>query len=269
MQQIKTTDIILKMNILDVIILSIVEGFTEFLPISSTGHLILTSEILNIVQTDFVKSFEIIIQMGAIFAVVFLYFKKVVLNFKLMSKLLLAFLPSAITGLTFYKIIKDFLIGNSLITLLALFLGGIVLIILEKVYKEKEHHLSNIDQITKKQAFFIGVCQSISIIPGVSRAAATIIGGMFLGLKRQTAVEFSFLLAIPTMIAATSLDLFKNQFSFTSSEYSLLALGLIISFFTAILAVKFFLKFVQTHSFIPFGVYRIILALLFWIFVII
>lgn len=255
------------MDFLQTIILSIVEGLTEFLPISSTGHLILAAEVLNIPQTDFVKSFEIIIQLGAILAVVFLYWKKVITNTRLWPKLAVAFLPTGIIGLLFYKLIKGFLLGNQSIVLLALFIGGALLIILEKVYKEQKHHISNIDQISSKQAFLIGLCQSVSIIPGVSRAAATIIGGMFLGLKRTTAVEFSFLLAIPTMAAATGLDLIESNFSFTTNEYILLAVGLLGSFITALFAVKFLLKFVQTHTFIPFGIYRILLALLFWIFV--
>ncbi len=264
------------MDFIQAIILSVVEGLTEFLPISSTGHLILASNILKIPQTEFIKSFEIIIQLGAILAVVFLYWKKVITNTRLWPKLAVAFLPTGVIGLLFYKLIKGFLLGNQSIVLLALFIGGILLIILEKVYKqslrsndlkEQEHHISNVDQISGKQAFLIGLCQSVSIIPGVSRAAATIIGGMFLGLKRTTAVEFSFLLAIPTMAAATGLDLIESNFSFTTNEYTLLAVGLAGSFITALFAVKFLLKFVQTHTFIPFGIYRIILSLLFWIFV--
>lgn len=256
------------MDFLQAIILSIVEGLTEFLPISSTGHLILASNILKIPQTEFIKSFEIIIQLGAILAVVFLYSKRVVTNTKLWPKLAVAFLPTGIIGVLFYKLIKGFLLGNQSIVLLALFIGGILLIILEKAYKEQTTHISNVDQISSKQAFLIGLCQSVSIVPGVSRAAATIVGGMFLGLKRTTAVEFSFLLAIPTMAAATGLDLIESNFSFTTNEYILFAIGLAGSFITAIFAVKFLLKFVQTHTFIPFGIYRILLALLFWIFII-
>lgn len=253
----------MSMDYTQALILSIVEGFSEFLPISSTGHLILTSHLLQIPQTNFVKSFEIIIQLGAILAVVFLYWRKVFLTVKLWPKLIIAFIPSGIVGLTLYKLIKDLLIGNSLVTLAALLFGGILLIILEMLYKEKEHHISNMDQITNKQALLIGICQSVSIIPGVSRAAATIMGGMFLGLKRVTAVEFSFLLAIPTMAAATALDLIKVGFSFSSAEASILAVGFLGSFITAILAVKFLISFVQTNTFILFGIYRIVLSLLF------
>lgn len=253
------------MDYIQALILSIVEGVSEFLPISSTGHLILASDLLKISQSEFVKSFEIIIQLGAILAVVVLYWKKITTNFKLWPKLLVAFIPTGIIGLTLYKIIKGFLLGNTLITVAALFLGGVLLIILEKIYREKEHHLSSVDQISNKQAFLIGICQSISIIPGVSRSGATIIGGMFLGLKRTTAVEFSFLLAIPTMIAATGLDLVKTHFSFSSNEYMMLGIGLLGSFITALLAVKFLLKFVQNNTFIPFGIYRIIISILFFL----
>ncbi len=256
------------MDFAQTVILSIVEGLTEFLPISSTGHLILTTDILRIPQTEFIKSFEIIIQLGAILAVVFLYWKKVVTSFKLWPKLIIAFIPTGIVGLAIYKIIKDLFLGNSYVTLFALFLGGVILIILEKIYKEQDHHLSKVEQISYNQAFLIGLCQSISVIPGVSRAGATIMGGLFLGLKRKTAVEFSFLLAIPTMLAATGLDLIKSGFSFTSGEYNLLIVGLLGSFITAVFAVKFFLKFVQTHTFIPFGIYRIVLAILFWLLII-
>lgn len=255
------------MDIIQALVLGIVEGLSEFLPISSTGHLILASEILKISQNEFVKSFEIIIQLGAILAVIFLYWKKVFSNFKLWPKLFLAFLPSGIIGLTLYKLIKSFLLGNSLIVVIALLLGGILLIILEKMYKEKEHSISDIEKVSNKQAFLIGICQSVSIIPGVSRSASTIIGGMFLGLKRTTAVEFSFLLAIPTMIAATGLDLVKNNFSFTQNEITILGIGLVTSFITATFAIKFLLRFVKNNNFIVFGIYRIILAIIFFLYI--
>lgn len=250
------------------LIFAIVEGITEFLPISSTGHLVLTAKLLNIPQTDFVKSFEIIIQLGAILAVVFLYWRKIWTNKKVWKPIILAFIPTAIIGLTFYSAIKNVLLGNELVTLYALLIGGIILIIIEYFYKEQEGAVSEIEDISTKNALLIGIAQSFSIIPGVSRAAATIIGAMLLRTKRKTAVEFSFLLAIPTMAAATGLDLIKANFSFTPSEYSVLAVGFVGSFIVAIFAVKFFIKFVQTHTFIPFGIYRIILALFFFLFIV-
>jgi undecaprenyl-diphosphatase len=254
------------MNYFQAIILSIIEGLTEFLPISSTGHMILAAKLLNIMQTDFVKSFEIIIQLGSIFAVIFLYWKTLVKNKTVWKKIITAFIPTAIIGFLLYKIIKTFLLGNSTITLTALLIGGLIIIILEKIYKEKDHHYDSIEKISFKNAFLIGVFQSISVIPGVSRSAATIIPALLLGTKRKTAVEFSFLLAIPTMLAATALDLVKSNFSFTLSEYFILLIGLLGSFFVAILAVKFFLSFIRKHTLIPFGIYRIILAIVFGLF---
>jgi undecaprenyl-diphosphatase len=255
------------MNYLHAIILSIIEGVTEFLPISSTGHMVLASKLLSIMQTDFVKSFEIIIQLGAIFAVIFLYWQTITRNLEVWKKIITAFIPTAVIGLLLYKIIKGFLLGNLLVTVLALLIGGILLIILEKIYKEKEHHSDSIEKISYKNAFLIGVFQSVSVIPGVSRSAATIIPALLLGTKRKAAVEFSFLLAIPTMFAASALDIVKSNFSFTSSEYSVLAVGFIGAFIVAILAVKFLLNFIKKHTFIPFGIYRIILAIVFWIFI--
>jgi undecaprenyl-diphosphatase len=264
------------MDLFQTIILSIVEGITEFLPISSTGHLILTSHLLSIPQTDFTKSFEIIIQLGAILAVVVLYWKRILDSKKLWKPLLVAFIPTAVIGLVLYKFVKNFLLGNTIITLLALFIGGIVLIIIEKWWEEGPTSLPatqghsgslTIEDLSMRQSFLIGLAQSVSIIPGVSRAAATIVGGLFMGMNRKTAVEFSFLLAIPTMGAATGLDLVKSGFSFTQSEWMMLGIGFIGAFVTALFAVKYFLKFIQNHTFIPFGIYRIILAVLFWIFI--
>lgn len=252
------------MDFLQAIILSVVEGITEFLPISSTGHLILASDLLKISQTEFVKSFEIIIQLGAILGVVWLYWKRLTTNKKIWIPILTAFIPTAVIGFVLYKLIKTMLIGNTQVVLWALFLGGIVLIIAEKMYKEQPHHLDNIEKLSYKKAILIGVAQSVSVIPGVSRAAATILGGLFVGLKRKASVEFSFFLAIPTMFAATGLDLAKSSFHFTSGEWGVLAVGFVGAFFTAILAVKYFVRYIQNHTFIAFGIYRILLALVFW-----
>lgn len=252
------------MNYLQTLILSIVEGITEFLPISSTGHLILASDLLKISQTEFQKSFEIIIQLGAILSVVVIYFKIFLRNRKIWEKILVAFLPTGVLGFTLYKLIKHYLLGNTVVVLLSLFIGGIVLIILEKMHNEEKSKLDDIEKISLKNAFFIGLFQSISMIPGVSRAAATIFGGLFLGLKRKTAVEFSFLLAVPTMLAASVFDLYKSHLSFTSYEYSLLLIGFIGAFITAFFAIKYFLRFIENHTFIPFGIYRIILVIAFW-----
>ena len=257
------------MTYLHALILSLVEGITEFLPISSTGHLILTADLLKITQTNFVKDFEIIIQLGAIFSVIALYWKTLTTNIETWKRIITAFIPTAIIGFILYKIIKSFLLGNTYITLIALLTGGIILIVLELIYKEKEHHVGKIEDMSYKNAFLIGVVQSLAIIPGVSRSAATIIGALFLGTKRKTAVEFSFLLAIPTMFAASGLDIVKGNFtSYSGQEYLILAIGFIGSFIFAILAIRFLLDFIKKHTFIPFGVYRIILAIIFWLLII-
>ncbi|KKW11333.1 MAG: Undecaprenyl-diphosphatase [Microgenomates group bacterium GW2011_GWC1_49_7] len=249
------------MDFMIAIILSAIEGVTEFLPISSTGHLILASTLLKIQGMEFVKSFEIIIQLGAILAVLFLYWKKLLTNKETFIRVVIAFVPTAIVGLVFYKYIKDVLLGNPWVVVWSLGLGGLLLIILEKFHTEKQKHMSVLD------AFIIGVAQSFSVIPGVSRAGATIAGALLLGVKRETAVEFSFLLAIPTMAAATGLDLVKNGRQFTGSQYELLAIGFIGAFITALVTVKWFIAFVKTHTFLPFAIYRIGAALAFYFFI--
>ena len=256
------------MNFFQAIILSIVEGISEFLPISSTGHLILTSNILNITQTSFVKDFEIIIQLGAILAIVFLYWDSLFKSTILWKKVLTAFIPTGIIGFILFKFIKSFLLGNLYITLISLFLGVILLIILELIYKEKEHHVDKIEDISYKNAFLIGVFQSIAVIPGVSRSAATIIPALFLGTKRKAAAEFSFLLAVPTMLAATGLNLIKSNFSYSFNEWLIILAGFIGAFITAFIVVKWFLKYIQTHTLIPFGIYRIVAAILFYLVII-
>jgi undecaprenyl-diphosphatase len=254
------------MNIFDIVILSLVEGVTEFLPISSTGHLVLTSHLLKLAQSDFLKSFEISIQLGAILSVVALYWKVIVADKKVLKKIAVAFLPTAVIGLLAYRFIKGFLLGNSSVVLWALFLGGFLIIIFELLYRQKENDISSLSAITYRQAFIIGVFQSIAIIPGVSRSAATIIGGLMLGLKRKTIVEFSFLLAVPTMFCAAGLDLAKSAFSFTPVQFKYLSLGFILSFLSALFTIKLLLSFIRKNNFVVFGFYRIILCLLFWSF---
>jgi len=252
------------MNLLHTFIFGIVEGITEFLPVSSTGHLILTAHTLNIKHTEFLKSFEIAIQLGAILSVVVLYWKTLINGWGIWKRILVAFLPTACIGLILYKIIKKFLLGNSALVLWSLFIGGILLIVFEFFYREKEGACDSMDSISYKQSFCIGLFQSIAVIPGVSRAAATIIGGLFLGLKRKTIVEFSFLLAIPTMLAATALDLVRSANAFNARQFFFLFTGFTVSFAVAAVAVKFLLHFIKKHNFILFGIYRICIAILFW-----
>lgn len=252
------------MDILHTLILGVVEGVTEFLPISSTGHLILAEELLKIPATNFQKSFNIIIQLGAILSVIVLYWKTL-LNIETIKKLIVAFIPTGIIGLAFYQIVKTHLLGNQHVVLWSLFLGGVALIVFELWHKESESATESIAAITYKQAALIGVFQSLAIIPGLSRSASTIVGGLLLGLKRTTIVEFSFLLAVPTMLAASGLDLIKNASLFSMDQFSTLAVGFITSFVVAIISIKLLLSFIKKHNFIPFGVYRITVAILFWL----
>lgn len=255
------------MTILQTFILSVIEGITEFLPISSTGHMILASTLLKIQETDFVKSFEIIIQLGAILAVLVLYWRKLLLNKKTLTNVVIAFVPTAIVGLVLYKFIKDVLLGNPWIVVWSLGIGGVLLILLEVFHKDKTIQKGTIEDVTPAKAFIIGCAQSISVIPGVSRAAATIAGAMLVGLRRADAVEFSFLLAIPTMAAATGLDFVKSAKHFTGSQYELLGIGFVVAFLTALIVVRWFIGFVKKYTFIPFGIYRIAIALAFVFFV--
>ncbi len=252
------------MDLLGAFILGVIEGVSEFLPISSTGHLILATDFLGIEQSEFVKSFEIIIQFGAILSVVVLYWKSF-LKIEILKRLIIAFIPTGIIGLALYGVIKTYLLGSEQVVLWALFIGGAVLIIFELLYKEPQNLEPNTEAITYKQSFFVGLFQSVAIIPGVSRSAATIVGGLLLGLNRQTIVEFSFLLAVPTMLAATGLDVVKNASTFSFDQFGVLAVGFVTSFVVALLSIKFLLGFVRKHTFIPFGIYRIALAVLFWL----
>ena len=255
------------MSFFDALVLGVIEGVTEFLPISSTGHLILVSDLLRLLDTEFLKSFEVSIQLGAILAVVFLYWRLIFIKLETVKKVLVAFLPTAVIGLVFYSLVKKHLLGNELVVIIALFLGGIFLIIFERFYKEREGAVEEIINLSYKQAVWIGLFQSLAIVPGVSRAAATIIGGLVLGMKRRTIVEFSFLLAIPTMAAATGLDLLRSFTSIKTEEFGLLAVGFTVAFLTALASVKFLLKFIKTHNFTVFGIYRIVAAWLFWVWV--
>ena len=252
-------------SVFHAVILGIVEGVTEFLPISSTGHLILASRILSIPQTDFIKSFEIVIQFAAILSVVAIYWQSFIKNIEVMKRVIVAFIPTAIIGLVLYKIIKTFLLGETTVVLISLFVVGIILVVFEWLHKEKSGAVQSIEGISYAHAFTIGVVQSIAMIPGVSRSAATILGGLSLNISRRTIVEFSFLLAVPTMCAATALDVIKNYQVFEGANIGFLLIGFITSFVVAYLSIKFLISYVQRHTFIAFGIYRIALALVFWL----
>jgi len=251
------------MTVWDTIILGAIEGFTEFLPISSTGHLILAAELLGLPSTEFLKSFQIAVQLGAIGAVLLLYFRSF-FDIELLKKLFVAFLPTGLVGFLVYPYVKEYFLGNSLLVVCTLFLGGVALIIFELMHKERWDHAISVKDITYKQAALVGLFQSIAIIPGVSRSAATIVGGLLVGLPRVSIVEFSFLLAVPTMVAATGYDLLKSAHTFTAADAELMAIGFIVSLLVAFASIKLLLGIVKRYNFIPFGVYRIVVAVLFF-----
>lgn len=254
------------MTILHGFILGIIEGLTEFLPISSTAHLIIAGEWLKIPQTEFLKSFEISIQLGAILSVIILYWKRVWNNLGIIWKLAAAFVPTSIIGLIFYKVVKNYLMESPKIIAISLLVGGIIIILFENWYAKKQKPANeegadlDLNAISYKQAVILGITQAIAIIPGVSRSGATIIGGLAQGIKRKTIVEFSFLLAIPTMLAATVFDIYKNPTVFTGNQLTIWLVGFITAFITALIGVKFLIKYIQKNDFKAFGWYRIILG---------
>ena len=254
------------MDLLSAIILAVVEGLTEFLPVSSTGHLILAAAVLNVAQTPFVKSFELALEFGSILAVVVLYWR-LFLSPEVLKRLVVAFIPTGIVGLAIYRFFKDVLLGNQVVVLWALLLGGIFILLFEWRYKQRSE-IDDIAKIPYTHCLLIGMCQAISVIPGVSRSAPTIMAGLALGMKRQTIVLFSFLLAVPTMAAASGFDLLMSYNEFSPGQVDLLAVGFVVSFLVALPAIKYFLEYVKKNNFIPFGVYRILLVVLFFVFVI-
>jgi len=253
------------MTYFQALILSLVEGITEFLPVSSTGHLILTSHLLGLASTEFLKSFEIIIQLGAILAVVFLYWRTLLSSRRLLLRVLIAFIPTGLIGFFAYPLVKGFLLGNLQMVIVSLALGGILMLALEDFFSQRKRQ-KKVKDLSLSQVFLIGVAQSLALVPGVSRAMVTIFAGLGVGLNRKSATEFSFLLAIPTMVAASGFDLVKTGFSFTRQEYLVLLVGFLGAFLAALLAVKALIGFVKSHSFRIFAFYRIILAFVFWFF---
>jgi undecaprenyl-diphosphatase len=253
------------MTIIQAIIIAIVEGLTEFLPVSSTGHMILTAALMDIQDSEFVKTFEIAIQLGAILAIVMLYFKRFLQGLTIYYKLGIAFLPTGIIGLLAYDFIKESLF-NPIVVSISLILGGIILILIDEHLVTKKKEIHQLEKISYKNAFFIGLIQCFAMIPGVSRAAATIIGGVFNGLDKKQATEFSFLLAVPTMFAATGYDLLNTPIDFSQYRLLLLIIGLVIAFFTAWGAVKVFLKIISNYGFKHFGYYRIIIGIVFLVY---
>lgn len=254
------------MELMHAVVLGIVEGITEFLPISSTGHMIITSKLMQVPETEFLKTFEIAIQLGAILAVVSMYWRTFLLDWEIGKKVMAAFVPTAIIGFILYKFIKQFLLGNIVVVGLALLIGGIFLIIFEKLYKPKNVTVHSLVDISYRQAILIGMAQALAVIPGVSRSAATIVGGLALGISRVSIVEFSFLLAVPTMTAATALDILKSSAIISATDYGILAVGFVIALAVAYVSVKLLLNYVRKNNFIAFGIYRIMMGFLVLIF---
>ncbi len=246
------------MTIVQAIIIAIVEGLTEFLPISSTGHMIIAEKMLGITPDEFVKAFTVSIQFGAILSVLVLYWRRFLQGIPFYVKLFIAFLPAAIVALLFGDTI-DALLENVTVVAIMLLLGGVVLLFIDKWMHHEEDN-----GITPKRAFIIGLFQCIALIPGVSRSAATIIGGLSQGLTRKHAAEFSFFLAVPTMAAASGYKLLKvwkaTPEVFSGSNVGLLLIGNAVAFIVAVLAIKFFIGFLNKHGFRLFGWYRIALG---------
>ena len=250
------------MDTLHIIILGIVEGITEFLPISSTGHLVIASDWLGISDTVFLPSFTIAIQLGAILAAGVLYTKRIIRQPKIIPRVAVAFLPTAIVGVALYGYIRP-LLDNVTISIIAIIAGGIIMILVEKwLEKKNPEQVASAEEVLPswKQSLYIGFYQVISFVPGVSRSAATIIGGLLHNMSRKASVEFSFLLAIPTMMAATGYDTLKSGWSFSSAQWLALLVGCLVSFVTALIVMKLFLRYVEKYNLVPFGIYRIVLG---------
>lgn len=249
------------MNLFEAIIIAIVEGITEYLPISSTGHMIITSSLLGIHKDEFTKLFEVAIQLGAILAVVVLYWRKFFdfSRWQFYIKLIIAVIPALVLGKLFSDYI-DQMLESSFTVAISMLVGGIILLFIDKFFTGEG--LSEEEQISYKKAFIIGIWQCLAMVPGVSRSASSIIGGMQQKLNRKLAAEFSFYLAVPTMCAATGYKLLQGYKTFTTEHVQLLLVGNVVAFVVAILAIKFFIGFLQKHGFKLFGWYRIIAGII-------
>lgn len=258
-------------DILKVIFLGIIEGLTEFIPVSSTAHLLISSHLINF---EAVQNFvlEIAIQLGAIIAICIIYRKKIFLTIieinqaksqKFVLNLLIAFLPAVIIGFIFHDVIKNYFFNNFTIAI-SLIIGGIIMIIVDR--NDRKYQIENVDQMTYKKSLIIGFCQCLAMIPGVSRSGSTIISAMLCKVNRNTACEFSFFLAIPTILSACCYDVIKNFSNLNFAELELILIGTFSSFISAILVINWFIKYVSKHNFFGFGVYRIIIGIMIMIF---
>ena len=252
------------MTMLHTIILSIIEGLTEFLPVSSTGHMIIVSWFLGINEVQFVKDFTVIVQFGAILSVLVLYWRRFLVGPAFYIKLFVAFLPAAIIGLLVKKKI-DVLLGDVRVVGWALVIGGVVLLFIDRIFAAQEKRLENageghIATLTYVQAGVIGFAQCLAFIPGMSRSASSIIGGLGVKLTRKAAAEFSFFLAVPTLTAATAYKCLKIAPTLTANEIPVLLVGNLIAFIVGCLAIRSFVNFLTKHGFFVFGIYRIVVG---------
>ncbi|HIO95859.1 MAG TPA: undecaprenyl-diphosphate phosphatase [Campylobacterales bacterium] len=249
------------MDIIQAIIIGIIEGFTEFLPISSTGHMIVASEFLGIEQTAIIKAYEVIIQFAAILAVMLLYRDKINLKeIELWQKIMMAFLPLAIVGFLLKDWIKEIFTISTVAWMFII--GGVIFIVVEYFHKDEESTSKEVEEVTWIQALWIGLGQILSLVPGTSRAGSTIIAGMLSGVNRKTSTEFSFLLAIPVMMAVSGYDLLKHYDEFIGADLTAFAVGFVVAFVVAYLTIKLLIVFLQRFTFVAFGIYRILFGLL-------
>lgn len=250
------------MSILQAIILAIIEGITEFLPVSSTGHMIIGSSLMGIESNNFVKLYTVVIQLGAILSVLVLYWKRFFQTLDFYFKLLVAFIPSVVAGLLFSDKIDELLESPQTVAI-ALVIGGVILLFIDKLFQQNS--IRDTRNIGYNEAFITGLFQCLAMIPGTSRSASTIVGGMSQKMTRTVAAEFSFFLAVPTMFGATAkkiYDFYKAGHVITGDEIKLLAIGNVVAFVVAMLAIKSFITFLQKRGFQVFGVYRIIVGLI-------
>lgn len=247
------------MTLIHAALLGVVEGLTEFLPISSTAHMILASRLMGVTQTEFVKFFEVFIQMGAIFAVIFLYFKKF-FDLKLLKHLIFSFLPTAVVGFFLYKIIKSVFFESTFLIAGSLVLVGLFFILVER---RNSKLTKTVSSLSLTAAVVIGLAQSLAVIPGVSRAGIVMVAMMMMGYKRDESAQYSFMLALPTLTAAAFYDAYKMRtIALTRQEYQMIAIGLVTSFVVAYLSMKWFVSYLKKSKLTTFGVYRMVLGII-------
>lgn len=250
------------MTLFHSLILGIIEGLTEFLPISSTGHMVLVSHFMDMPKNAALATFEIVVQLGAISAVIFVYIKKL-FELEMIKKLIIAFIPTGLIGLLVFPHIKGWL-QNPLLVAFTMTLGGICILLVENWYekKQKSEKINEDAKLTYKDAFLLGVYQALAVVPGVSRSGAMIIGGLTMKLPRKVVTEFTFLLAVPTLVMATLYTIYKKRSELVFDDITPILFGSLVSFAIALLVIKYFLQYIRSHSFKVFGWYRIVLGII-------